>query len=237
MSKKIEHLYIMVLNKRVKSFIKNHLFLKGIVRQLYNIIPFSNKVHVRRGNVVVNQGFLRKTSIFIHGEKNKVVIGKDSKLIDTNIMISGNNNNLVIGEGVIIVKGDFVIEDASGQINIGARTVVCGKTHLACIEGCKIEIGEECLFSSDIICRTGDSHSILECQSGKRINKSLNVKVGNHVWIGNNVTILKGVEISDSSVVGTGSIVTRQFDEKNVVIAGNPAKIISHGIDWCDNRI
>ena len=49
--------------------------------------------------------------------------------------------------------------------------------------------------------------------------------------------ILKGVTIPDNSIVATGSIVTREFKDKNVLIAGNPAKIIKEGVDWSRNRI
>lgn len=52
-----------------------------------------------------------------------------------------------------------------------------------------------------------------------------NVKIGNNVWIGGRVTILKGVTIGDNAVVGAGSIVTRDVPA-NAVVAGNPARII-----------
>lgn len=53
------------------------------------------------------------------------------------------------------------------------------------------------------------------------------VRIEDNVFIGNNVTILKGVTIGKNTVVAAGSIVTKSFPE-NVVIGGAPAKIISH---------
>lgn len=56
--------------------------------------------------------------------------------------------------------------------------------------------------------------------------------IGNHVWIGEHCYILKNATISDNSVVGSMSVVTKRFDEENVVIAGNPAKIYRRNVMW-----
>ncbi len=71
------------------------------------------------------------------------------------------------------------------------------KTRLACIEGTSIEIGEDCMFSANIVFRTGDSHSIIN-SDGQRINASKSICIGNHVWIGNTVIVNKGVKVSDN---------------------------------------
>ena len=51
------------------------------------------------------------------------------------------------------------------------------------------------------------------------------VNIGNDVWIGGNVTILPGVVIGDNVTIGAGSVVTKNIPA-NVVVAGNPCKII-----------
>ena len=56
------------------------------------------------------------------------------------------------------------------------------------------------------------------------------------MWICNKVTILKGVNIEDNVVIGTGSIVTTNF-EKNSLIAGIPAIILKKNINWKRERI
>ncbi len=51
------------------------------------------------------------------------------------------------------------------------------------------------------------------------------VKIGNNVWVGMDVTVMPGVEIGDNSIIGAGSIVTKDIPA-NVVAAGNPCKVI-----------
>jgi acetyltransferase-like isoleucine patch superfamily enzyme len=93
------------------------------------------------------------------------------------------------------------------------------------------------MFAYDIDVRTGDSHSILEIESGKRINYAADVRIGDHVWVASHVMILKGVNILDDCIIGAGSVVTRSVDEKNVIYAGNPARVVKKNISWSRERL
>jgi len=64
------------------------------------------------------------------------------------------------------------------------------------------------------------------------MNKDSSIVIGDHVWIGKRATINKGVRISNDSVVGASSVVTKAYNTQNVLIAGNPAIIRKHDITW-----
>ncbi len=49
--------------------------------------------------------------------------------------------------------------------------------------------------------------------------------IGDRVWIGANVTILKGITIGDDAVIGAGSVVTKDIPEQAIAV-GNPAKVL-----------
>lgn len=224
------------MKKRIKQKIDEHKKIKNLIRILINYFSF-NKIKGKKYNFLNIYGTMRKVNINLLGSDNEIVVGNNVKLFNTNSNICGNGNKIIIEEGCYINNGDICIEDNECTIFIGRNTHICGKTHLACIEGSSIYIGEGCLFSSEICIRTGDSHSILKKGTSNRINPSLSVKIGNNVWIGNKVTILKGSEIFDSSIVGTGAIVTKKFTETNVILVGNPAKVVKRDVEWIGPRI
>ena len=61
------------------------------------------------------------------------------------------------------------------------------------------------------------------------------VKIGNNVWLGQNVSILKGVTIGDNVVIGYGSIVTKNIPSNSVAV-GSPAKVIMSFDDYYEKR-
>ena len=198
----------------------------------------SYKVKGRDNTIAKNKAILTSVRIDISGKGNVVIFGDRSKIIGLDVYIRGNNNKINIGEECRFVKGGSLwIEDDGCEINIGDLTSFVS-AHLAATEsGSKISIGRDCMFAYDIDVRTGDSHSILDTESGKRINFAADVSIGNHVWVASHVIILKGVNILDGCIVGTGSVVTKSFEEKNVIYAGNPAKIVKKNVSWSRERL
>ena len=125
---------------------------------------------------------------------------------------------------------------------IGERFII--NQPFRCDYGCNIFLGEDCFinFNCTILDETkvtiGDNaflgpnisiytacHPLEAERRNKFIEWAEPVTIGNNVWIGGDVTILPGVSIGDNVVIGAGSVVTKSFPS-NVVIAGNPAKLI-----------
>lgn len=70
-------------------------------------------------------------------------------------------NKYVSWGGGNLVNAHLVIENDKGSIVLKRHVTISGQTEIAVIEGTKVTIGEDCLFSAQINIRTGDSHSIL----------------------------------------------------------------------------
>ena len=107
---------------------------------------------------------------------------------------------------------------------------------MAVIEGTSVTIGKDCLFSSDIQLRTGDSHSILNME-GRRINPSRDITLGDHVWVGTQAFCTKGAQVASHSIIGARALVTGVFEEPHCTLAGVPAKVVKRDVDWSIRRI
>lgn len=59
----------------------------------------------------------------------------------------------------------------------------------------------------------------------KLVENTKEISIGDNVWIGNNVIILKGVNIGDNSIIAAGSIVNKDVSP-NTIVGGNPIKIL-----------
>jgi len=112
------------------------------------------------------------------------------------------------------------------NIYIGDNVYIGPNARLSA-DNVKIKIGDDTIIGPGLHIMAGDhpfdKPGLFYHNSPKGINKD--VTIGRNVWMGVRVTILKGVQIGDSAIVGAGSIVTKNVPSFSIV-AGNPAKFI-----------
>lgn len=200
------------------------------------ITPFYNILYRNKG--LINRGCLIRCRFKIKGQNNKIIIEENVVLKNTVFEINGNNNTMTISSGSrIYEKGRFRMEDDGGGIFIGNNLHASGIFLSKADNDTHIEIGNNCLFSANIIVRSSDAHSIIDVSDNVRINPGKNVCIGNHVWIGYGVTILKGSRIENDCIVGTNSVVAGLISTSNSLIVGMPAKVVKMNVNWNTERI
>ena len=171
-----------------------------------------------------------KFEVNISGSNNKIVFGANVQIKKLILDIQGDNNRVLIGKNCVLTCN--ISTKANGNtVSIGKFTTI-GGARIECEYGTTISIGEDCMFSRDIVIRSGDSHSIIDLSTGKRINTPKSLSIGKHVWMGYGVNIGKGAVIQQNSIVGMGSYVNKAFTEGNAIIAGVPAKIVKSNVIW-----
>lgn len=191
----------------------------------------------RNGNRYECRGKLRNSHVIVVGRGNTISIGKNTLLNKVDITVSGHNNRLIIRNNVRFPEGGRIrIEDSDNIIEIGQKSTLINCFLSVADTKTRLILGENCLFSAGVAIRTSDSHSIVGT-SGIRINPGEDVIIGNHVWVGYGVTILKGSMIGDNCIVGTESVVSGQKIEQNTVAVGNPCRIVKRGVNWIEKRI
>lgn len=220
---------------KLKAFLKKHPGVFRFLARIYNALPFHNSIRGKRGNRVICDGIMHNCKIRFLGKNNTLEIQSGVRLEGCSFRISGNHNHILLERQVYGKNMDLCTENDGNRFVAGARTAFCGKIHLACIEGTGIVIGKDCLFSSDIVFRTGDSHAVTDLE-GNRINPSKDIVFGDHIWMGHRTMVTKGVHIGNDNIIGTGAVVTKSILETNCVIAGVPAKIVKTGVNWNSQR-
>jgi acetyltransferase-like isoleucine patch superfamily enzyme len=240
-------------------FLWSKVIIRKVQEKLYALLiriasklipPGPPKKEIHNEHIAEHIGLINNSVFLVtkNGLKRRVT----SSLAGLRITGSGKNNVVEIHEGAVFsnalidLRGNHaVIKLASGVYNNARILIAFGDYQSLEIGegfGChgvvfslkedyaSIQVGKDCLFSYGIEIWATDGHAIL--QNGQATNESKPITMGNHVWIGTNVRICKGSSIANDSVIGMSSLVAGKFTEPNVVIAGNPAKIVKRNVNW-----
>ena len=125
-----------------------------------------------------------------------------------------------LGEKCVIMSP--FITDYGCYCNIGDDTIINHNAYL--MDGGSITIGKHCFIGPNCGMYTA-IHATLAEQRNQGLEKALPIKIGDNCWLGGNVTILPGVTIGSNTIVGAGSVVTKDIPD-NVIAAGNPCRVL-----------
>ena len=95
---------------------------------------------------------------------------------------------------------------------------------LTVVDDTDIYIGDHVMIAPNVVIATG-THPICPELREQIYQFNLPVHIGNRVWIGSGTLIMPGVTIGDNTVIGAGSVVTKDIPA-NVVAVGNPCRIL-----------
>ncbi|KKI93317.1 hypothetical protein WQ54_05350 [Bacillus sp. SA1-12] len=150
---------------------------------------------------------------FLRNDSGYLNFSKDGKMI-----VKGRAD---FGTGSVINIGGTVVLGANFSTNYGFK--------LSCENS--FEAGDNVLVGWNVSIIDSDGHSIIK--DGLKINQPKKVVIGNHVWLCSESSILKGARIGDDCVVGYGTIVSKNFENKyRCIIGGSPATVLKEDCNW-----
>jgi serine acetyltransferase len=145
------------------------------------------------------------------------------------IEIPRNFGDIELAAGCLLDRGITLLCSGESQsypkIVIGRGTYINRHTFLDA--SLKISIGQDCGIGPGCYITDHDHGIDMDLSPLAQPLISQPTKIGDRVWIGANVTILKGVTIGNDAVVGAGSIVTKDVPTGAIAV-GNPAKVIRY---------
>ena len=132
---------------------------------------------------------------------------------DNCVFRSGHTSNL-IGINRPCILSAF---EAGSVLTIGKNCGLSG-TVIGCFS--EITIGNNVSCGANTLITDSDWH----LDNNRTIGPSP-IHIADNVWLGANVTVLKGVSIGENVIIGAGSVVTKSIPD-NVIAAGNPCKVL-----------
>lgn len=96
--------------------------------------------------------------------------------------------------------------------------------NLTVLDVAEVIIGDNVMFGPNVGIYTA-GHPIHYDMRNKGYEYGIRIEIGNSVWFGGNVVVNPGIRIGNNVVVGSGSVITKDIPD-NVIVAGNPARII-----------
>lgn len=179
---------------------------------------------------------------FLGASQGSFFLGRGCKLLSIHKLRVGKNvyigaysyidclssGGVALGNNVTIREGCWLqmishYDKPGTQLTVGNNVYIGPRSVLGA--GAPITIGDRCAFGANVSL-VAENHVF--SGEGEIIEQGVSrkgISIGRDVWMGNNVTVLDGVSVGDSSVIGAGTVLTRSVPARSVVV-GVPGRVV-----------
>lgn len=193
-----------------KKILQQTVRLQGIIRAAWRRTRVKAQVGIHGGSLILSDQCVLKVPLSCNGA-GSVVVGPS--------VILGNPKGPFLGDGGILLQA----RRPESVVQIGEHTAL--SNNVAVIANERVEIGANCIIGDQVAIYDSDFHEIRRIDRDGRLGEVEAVRIGDGVWLGSRVMILKGVEIGTNTVVASGAVVTQSLPAE-VIAGGIPAKVI-----------
>lgn len=217
MNKIKEYLRFLRRIRIIKYFYLNY-FCKKIIRvDNSKIIPYKNAViDIETGaRIYIVNGDIEIGCNLLKGSREETRI----RLRENAVWGSNGGCKISYGSTIEILKGALL---DSKYFTVNSNSIL--------IAAKKISLGQDVMIARNVVIYDSDFHEIY--YEGIKGNRSKDVIIGEHVWVGTNSIILKGVNLKKGCVVAANTIVTENVESENLIGIKSEIKCINNHIQW-----
>lgn len=176
-----------------------------------------------RAMLTIPYGYIKLGAIKILHNK-RIVFGKLPRIsLNTEITLE-RGAKFVVGDKLNMRGTSRIRVRDSAKLTIGNNAYININSMIACHE--KIEIGNDVQFGPNVQIYDHDHDFRVKGGIKAGIFKTSPVKIGNNVWLGANVVILRGTIIGDDCVVAAGTVLNGIYPSKTLILGRNETRII-----------
>jgi acetyltransferase-like isoleucine patch superfamily enzyme len=186
-----------------------------------------------RGNKIIYAGPpVRGVRVLFRGSSNTMTIAHPIRLGLLRVDFDCDNGVLEVGPSRGVPKLRVAIKiGQDSAVRIGRNVSSTARVRMSAAEGTTIDIGDDVMFATGNEVRADDAHPIFDVDTGRRVNASSSITIGDHVWLGRMSAVLAGAQIAAGSVIAYGAVVTGRIPN-NVIAAGVPARVVKRDVAW-----
>jgi acetyltransferase-like isoleucine patch superfamily enzyme len=177
--------------------------------------------HVTGHDIILHDGPLR----ILVGQQSRLSFGNGCRIGKNVSIILEQNSSAVFGDGCQLYDHCAIHLRSNAVLRIGSGASL-SQTTIDCFR--EIVIGDNFLTGKDVHVRDGDGHDILGLGAPNCPEK---IMIGQNVWLGAGVAVLKGVQLGDNCIAGHNAVLAKSFPP-NSLLAGNPAQILKQNVSW-----
>ena len=201
-----------------------------IRRTIGDLSVYSEKEYSNNNRVFQHPEASLANVTFEPGSSNNIFIWGARMASRQPVIVSGNDHRIIVGP----CKKFTARIGVSGENNLffSGLYSTCNQANIV-LQGERksILLGQDCMLSFDVVLRAADSHGIIDLETMSVVNSPGSILIGTHVWLGEGVSVLKGVHIGRGSIIASRALVSCDIPETSLAV-GVPARVLRGGQTW-----
>jgi len=208
-----------MMKRPIKTLINFLIELKNLFYVFFNRAYFwSNSIKFGE-----NMRITGPATLIIRGRSENIIIGNDFACSGQLILNNRESGKIVIGNNVFFDKSVELCAARDATVEIGNKVTICPRFILNA--GADVSIGKSTVIAANCNINASERQRAIGMEMINQEYLHAPISIGNDVWFGVGVSVLKGVKIGDGVIIGSNAVVSSDIEENSIAV-GVPAKTV-----------